>query len=420
MKIYQVGGCVRDRLRGQQPQDYDHVVVGSSPAEMLEHGFIQVGRDFPVFLHPETKQEYALARKEIKTGNRHTDFRFIFDPSVTLEEDLERRDFTCNALAFDPQTEEIIDPFGGVDDIKKRILRHIHREHFQEDPLRILRLCRFAAQLGYTPAAETMELVTKMTADGMLDHLTPERVWKELEKALRFPDFPQFVRVACQCGALKAILPEVEKLWQTPERTDYHPEGNSGEHTVMTLEQAADTNAMVRFALLLHDIGKTVTPAEILPSHHNHEQNGLPLIRQICKRLRIPNHYRDFALIACRLHMKLCKIPEMRVGTLVDFCEDLVCRGVSHMDNYIEVCRADMHGCKRQISPEEDAVFEQNAALLRQIGKFLADIRAADMPGYSSLPKDHRFGELYRQYRIRRVREFLTGLRQQTGTLPLS
>lgn len=321
MKIYQVGGSVRDRLRGRQPQDYDYVVTGASPEEMLARGFVRVGKDFPVFLHPESKEEYALARKEIKTGCGHADFCFIFDPSVTLEEDLERRDFTCNAIAFDPQTDEYFDPFNGRKDIENRVLRHINAEHFQEDPLRVLRLCRFAAQLNFTPAPETLELVTRMTAEGQLAHLSAERIWKELEKALRFPDFPRFVQTARACGALEAVLPEVNRLWNTPERTDYHPEGNSGDHTLSALEQAAGGNALIRFGILLHDIGKTVTPAEILPSHHNHEQNGLEIIRTICRRLKIPNHYRDFALTACRYHMKFCKIPEMRIGTLVDFAK---------------------------------------------------------------------------------------------------
>lgn len=407
MKVYQVGGSVRDRLRGRQPQDYDYVVTGASPEEMLARGFVRVGKDFPVFLHPESKEEYALARKEIKTGCGHADFSFIFDPSVTLEEDLERRDFTCNAIAFDPQTGEYFDPFNGRKDIENRVLRHINTEHFQEDPLRVLRLCRFAAQLNFTPAPETLELVARMTAEGQLAHLSAERIWKELEKALRFPDFPRFIQTARACGALDAVLPEVNRLWNTPERTDYHPEGNSGDHTLSALEQAAEGNALVRFGILLHDIGKIVTPAEILPSHHNHEQNGLEIIRTICRRLKIPNHYRDFALTACHYHMKFCKIPEMRIGTLVDFCEDLIRSGEKDFENYIAVCRADMHGCKRPVSAEEDARFEQNADRLRQVVKILQNVRAADMPGWENLPKDERFGQLYREYRIRRVRQAL-------------
>lgn len=416
MKIYQVGGAVRDKLRGKKPQDFDYVVTGSTPEQMLQLGFQQVGKDFPVFLHPETKEEYALARKEIKTGSGHRDFKFVFSPEVTLKEDLARRDFTCNAIAFDPETQEYIDPFNGREDIKNRILRHVDSGHFQEDPLRILRLCRFAAQLDFSPAPETMALVRQMTADGMLAHLTPERVWKELEKALRFPAFPQFLTTARETGALKAVLPEVDRLWDTPERPDHHPEKNSGAHTLMALAEAKDASALVRFGILLHDIGKTETPAEILPSHHHHEQNGLPLIENICRRLKVPNRFRDFALTVCRLHMKLCKIPEMRPGTLVDFCEDLM-RSGCNIDDYIAVCRADMHGRAVHISEEEEEIFRQNARTLRQAEQVLSSVRATDMPNFENLPKDERFGELYREYRIRRLREnFFDAIRKKDGS----
>ena len=406
MKIYQVGGAVRDRLRGQKPEDFDYVVVGSTPEQMLESGFRRVGKDFPVFLHPDTGEEYALARKEIKTGNGHRDFRFVFGPEVTLEEDLMRRDFTCNAIARDPETGEYIDPFDGRKDIDRHILRHVNGEHFQEDPLRILRLCRFAAQLDFSPAEETLALVRRMTAAGMLAHLTPERVWKELEKALRFPGFPRFLETARQTGALQAVLPEVDRLWATPERTDHHPEKNSGAHTLLALKQAADASALVRFGILLHDIGKTVTPAEILPSHHLHEQNGLPLIDAICRRLKVPNRWCSFAKTVCRLHMKFCKIPEMRPGTLVDFCEDLMHSGCN-IDDYIAACRADMLGRAVTVGDEEKKLFNQNADTLHRTAAILADIRATDMPRFEELPKDGHFGELYREFRIRRVQTLL-------------
>lgn len=416
MKIYQVGGSVRDMLRGEQPQDYDYVVVGSDINEMLALGFIQVGKDFPVFLHPETKEEYALARKEIKTGPRHTDFEFVFDASVSLIDDLERRDFTCNAIAYDQESQIFIDPFNGQQDISNHILRHVNTEHFQEDPLRILRLCRFSAQLGYHTAPQTLVLVTQMTQAGMLDHLTPERVWKELEKALRFSTFPEFVRTARSCGALGVILPEVERLWNTPERTDYHPEGNSGEHTLLTLQQATSASSLVRFALLLHDIGKTITPAEILPSHHFHEINGLELIENICHRLHAPNSYRDFALMASKNHMKLCKVFEMRIGSLVDFCEEVSRLGTTNMDNFIEVCRADMYGCQRVIMAEEEALFATNVTKLQQVSQLLQPIRATDMPNYEKLPKDENFGKLYREYRIRRVQRSLAQQKQSSSS----
>ena len=241
MKIYQVGGAVRDRLLGRIPNDSDYVVVGLTPDEMLRQGFTEVGKGFPVFLHPLTREEYALARKEIKTGDKHTDFEFIFDESVTLREDLERRDFTCNAIAYDEETGEYIDYFGGQDDIKNKILRHVNAEHFVEDPLRVLRLCRFSAQLDFDAAPATVELCRSMVQKGMLEHLTAERVWIELLKAMKTPAFYRFIELAREVGALKIILPEIEALWKVPERTDFHPEGNTGAHVLHTLKLAENS-----------------------------------------------------------------------------------------------------------------------------------------------------------------------------------
>ncbi len=407
MKIYQVGGCVRDMLRGKKPQDFDYVVTGSSPQEMLALGYIEVGKSFPVFLHPQTKEEYALARKEIKTGPRHQDFKFIFSPDVSLEQDLERRDFTCNAIAYDPCNKTFIDPFNGKKDIQNKILRHINSEHFQEDPLRILRLCRFTAQLDFTPAPETIELVKRMTSSGMLSYLSPERIWKELEKALQFATFNNFLLTARTCGVLKFLLPEVEQLWHTPERTDYHPEGNSGDHTLLTLQQAQSGNALVRFALLFHDIGKTVTPANILPSHHKHEQNGLDIIRRICRRLKIPNNYRDFALFVCRNHMKFYKISEMRISTLTDFAEEVAHLGSYGIENYIMVCKADAFGNLAPHTDEKETAFLTNEKKLRSVIKIITSSKATDMPNFALLPKDENFREKFRQYKIHLVKEFL-------------
>lgn len=407
MKIYQVGGSVRDMLRGQTPQDYDYVVTQGSIEEMLSLGYIQVGKSFPVFLHPETKEEYALARKEIKTGLRHQDFQFIFSADVTLEEDLERRDFTCNAIAYDADNKIFIDPYGGQQDIKNKILRHINSEHFQEDPLRILRLCRFAAQLDFTPAEETLNLAKKMTEAGMLSYLPPERIWKELEKALSFPNFDKFLNVARACGALKVLLPEVEQLWLTPERTDYHPEANSGAHTLLTLKQIKSDNSLVRFALLLHDIGKTVTPKNILPSHYNHEQNGLEIIRNICQRLKAPNHYRDFALFVCRNHMKFCKISEMRIATLTDFAQEVAHLNPDGVDNYILACKADNFGNLAAHTEKEEQIFAQNEKKLRAVIKIITSVKATDMPNFENLPKDVHFKERFRQYKISQVKQGL-------------
>ena len=370
MKIYQVGGCVRDMLRGKKPQDFDYVVTGSSPQEMLALGYIEVGKSFPVFLHPQTKEEYALARKEIKTGPRHQDFKFIFSPDVSLEQDLERRDFTCNAIAYDPCNKTFIDPFNGKKDIQNKILRHINSEHFQEDPLRILRLCRFTAQLDFTPAPETIELVKRMTSSGMLSYLSPERIWKELEKALQFATFNNFLLTARTCGVLKFLLPEVEQLWHTPERTDYHPEGNSGDHTLLTLQQAQSGNALVH-------------------------------------RLKIPNNYRDFALFVCRNHMKFYKISEMRISTLTDFAEEIAHLGSYGIENYIMACKADAFGNLAPHTDEKETAFLTNEKKLRSVIKIITSAKATDMPNFALLPKDENFREKFRQYKIHLVKEFL-------------
>ena len=410
-KIYQVGGCVRDMLRGQPPHDRDFVVVGATPQEMSDAGFIPVGKSFPVFIHPKTGEEYALARKEIKTGPRHQDFRFLFSPDISLETDLERRDFTCNAIAFDTENQTFIDPFGGMEDIKNKTLRHVNEQHFPEDPLRILRLCRFVAQLDFRVAPKTMNLVSEMTKADMLSHLPAERIWQELEKALQSPNFDKFLLTARQCGALNAILPEVEKLWITSERTDFHPEGNSGTHTILTLKQAAESNSFVRFGLMLHDIGKILTPKEILPSHYNHEQNGIDLIQNICRRLKVPKSYRDFALLACKNHMKFCRIFEMRNKTLVDFGEDVSRLGTDNLENFIAVCRADTFGNARSHASSEYSEFEKKADFLRKICAFLKTIKATDMPNFEKLPKDEKFKNLFREYKIRQLSNIIGSLR---------
>ena len=406
MKIYQVGGAVRDKLRGQKPQDFDYVVTGTTPKHLLELGFQQVGKNFPVFLHPQTKEEYALARKEIKIGTSHQDFKFIFNPSITIEEDLARRDFTCNAIAFDPEEKKYIDPFNGRKDIKSHILRHINDIHFQEDPLRILRLCRFTAQLNFTPAPKTLKLTQQMTAKGMLKYLSPERIWNEIKKALEFPNFSKFLTTARQIGALEALLPEINELWNIPERQEHHPEQNTGNHILLALEHARDTNEFVRFGVLLHDIGKTLTPLEILPSHHQHEQRGLLLIKKICQRFKIPNHYQNFALCTCKLHMKFHKVTEMRIGTLFDFCKEIKHYNCN-IEDYIAVCRCDFYGRAVELSQKQKEAFEQKAAILRQAIKILSAIHATDMINFYQLKKDEHFGKIYREYCIQELQKKL-------------
>nr|QIM10709.1 multifunctional CCA protein [uncultured Alphaproteobacteria bacterium] len=408
MKIYQVGGSVRDEILGRKPHDFDYVVVGSSADEMLALGYKQVGKGFPVFLHPENGDEYALARREIKTGNKHTDFDFVFDASITLEDDLLRRDFTINAMAKDMKSGEVIDPFGGQADIKNKIIRHVNDGHFAEDPLRVLRMCRFAAKLGFDVAPETMEKARAMVAGGQLDYLCAERVWKEIEKALDTEHFDKFVSTARACGALKVILPEVDKLWSVPEKTVYHPEGNSGAHTLLALQKAKNCSAPVKFGLLLHDVGKGETPADMLPAHHGHENVGLPLIKDICQRLKVPNKYRDFALLCCEKHMKFRLLPIMKIGKALDFV-----REISHefkdslmMDDFMNVCRCDMQGrALAEMPPQDIDDFEKACKRCRCIFQKARDIRATDMPNFADLPKDENFGLRYREFMISEIRK---------------
>lgn len=399
MKIYPVGGAVRDKLMNKTPHDTDYVVVGATPEQMLELGYKQVGKHFPVFINPADGCEYALARKEIKTGPKHTDFQFVFDKTITLAEDAKRRDFTCNALFFDAENNKIIDYHNGIQDIEQKILRHINSDHFIEDPLRILRMCRFCAQLDFTPADETLALTTQMVESGMLRHLSGERIWQEILKALRTPHFEKFVVTAHQCGALGEILPEVEKLFTTPERTDYHPEGNSGAHTLLCLKNAENESDIVKFAVLLHDIGKTKTPRHILPSHHGHDAAGEPLIKDICRRLKIPNVFRDFALLACKQHMKLHLVRKMRPGTLVDFIAQ-VAPNTDILDKYLTVCRADYFGRARDIPLEEKQQFLEDEAFLKLTVQIVKNIKPTDMPDFDTLPKDKDFAEKFRNFKI--------------------
>ena len=405
MKVYQVGGCVRDEILGRTPHDIDHLVVGGTVEEMLAKGYKQVGKDFPVFLHPETHDEYALARKELKTGNKHTDFTFIFTPDITLTEDMQRRDFTVNALAKDTETGEIIDTVGGLNDLQQKIIRHVNSQHFGEDPLRVLRMCRFAAKLDFTVAPETMQLAKDMVNADMISHLTPERIWKEIEKALETPHFEKFIRIARECGALKVILPEVDKLWDTPEKVQYHPEENCGEHTMLVIRNGEHLYPKVKFALLLHDIGKAYTPHNILPAHHKHDFRGIKIIKKICRRLAVPNEFKKIAVLGCQNHMKTILFPQMRNSTKFDIVSDISLnfKDKDMMKNILEICRCDMFGRAKTISKEEINNFEHIVELCENIFDKARDIRATDMPQFNELSKDANFAALYRDFRIKRI-----------------
>ncbi|WMC11018.1 multifunctional CCA addition/repair protein [Oceanimonas pelagia] len=313
MKIYLVGGAVRDELLGLRVTERDYMVVGATPKQLLDLGYTQVGRDFPVFLHPHSKEEYALARTERKAGSGYTGFICDFGPDVTLEEDLRRRDLTINAIARS-ETGELIDPYGGVADIQARVLRHVSGA-FTEDPLRVLRVARFAARfhhLGFTLARETQALMQNMAAGGELTALTPERVWKETEKALACDNPQVFFEVLRDCGALAVLFPEVNALFGVPGPRDWHPEIDTGLHTMMVLKRTAELGASLpcRFAALCHDLGKALTPPEHWPSHHHHGELGIAPIRTLSERLKVPTEHRELAVLMSRWHICLHRLAE--------------------------------------------------------------------------------------------------------------
>lgn len=320
MKTYLVGGAVRDALLNLPVKDKDWVVVGASPEEMLSQGYEQVGRDFPVFLHPETHQEYALARTERKSGSGYTGFVCYSAPDVTLEQDLQRRDLTINAIAQDEQG-RLYDPYGGKADLDQRLLRHISAA-FNEDPLRVLRVARFAARfahLNFVVAEETQALMRWMAESGELNTLTPERVWKETEKALETRNPQVYFQVLRDCGALAVLFPELDNLYGVPAPAKWHPEIDTGIHTLMTLAIAAQLSPdiAVRFATLFHDVGKALTPPEKWPSHHGHGPAGVPLVAAVCQRLRVPNAIRDLALLVTEFHDLVHTVERQSAETLV-------------------------------------------------------------------------------------------------------
>lgn len=326
MKTYLVGGAVRDELLGLPVRERDWLVTEATPDDMVAQGFRAVGKDFPVFLHPETQEEYALARTERKSGPGYRGFVVNTAPTVTLEEDLIRRDLTVNAIARDANG-NLHDPYGGQRDLQQKILRHVSPA-FAEDPVRILRVARFAARfapLGFTVAEETMTLMRQMVEQGEADHLVPERVWKETERVLGLEKPSTFFFTLLHCGALARVMPELSALHGVPQRADYHPEVDSFVHTLMCVDYAASVNAPleVRFSALVHDLGKAVTPKEELPSHRMHEFRGLPLVRQFCERLRIPNACRDLALLHTRDHLMVHQAFELRPPTLHDLLNRL-------------------------------------------------------------------------------------------------
>lgn len=319
--IYLVGGAVRDDLLGLPVVDRDWVVVGATPESMVDQGFRPIGKDFPVFLHPESNEEYALARTERKTARGYQGFQFNTSPSITLEQDLQRRDITINAMARDGDG-ILIDPYGGEADLDKRLIRHIS-DAFAEDPVRVLRVARFAARFGFDVAESTLDLMKEMVASGEVDALVPERVWAEMVKALESPAPQRFLSVLRECGALAKVLPEVDALFGVPQTKKYHPEVDTGIHTLMVMEQIAllTKNPVTRFAALVHDLGKALTPSDILPSHKGHERGGLPVIDSLCQRLRVPNQYQSLARAVAEFHLHMHKMAELRPETVLKMLE---------------------------------------------------------------------------------------------------
>jgi tRNA nucleotidyltransferase (CCA-adding enzyme) len=348
MKIYLVGGAVRDALLDYPVVERDWVIVGARPEELLKEGYQQVGKDFPVFLHPQTKDEYALARTERKQGHGYTGFAMDYDPTVTLEEDLLRRDLTINAIAQDADG-KLIDPYGGQADIEQRLLRHVSAA-FVEDPLRVLRTARFAARyahLQFTVAPETLALMADIVAQGELAHLPPERVWVEMEKALGERNPEVFIQVLRDCGALARLLPEVEALFGVPQPAAHHPEIDTGEHVLLCLQQAAllsrDTD--VRFAVLVHDLGKAATPPDEWPRHIRHEERGVALIEQVCDRLRAPRRHSELARTVCTQHTLCHRALELRGKTLLKLLNKTdALRRPDRFESFLLACEADARG----------------------------------------------------------------------------
>ena len=322
MKTYIVGGAVRDGLLGLPVQDRDHVVVGATPEQLMQLGYKPVGKDFPVFLHPKTREEYALARTERKTSPGYRGFVFHTSPDVTLEEDLQRRDLTINAMAQD-EDGQLVDPFGGQRDLQNHVFRHVS-DAFAEDPVRVLRIARFAARFPeFTIAPETGALMRHMVESGEADALVSERVWQELARGLMENKPSRMFTVLRGCGALARILPELDALWGVPQPEVHHPEIDTGIHVMMVLDFAAEKNLAlpVRFAALMHDLGKGATPHTEWPRHHGHEARGLPLVEAVCKRLRVPNDCRDLALMTAREHGNIGRGLDMRADTIVRLLE---------------------------------------------------------------------------------------------------
>ncbi|MBI5783518.1 MAG: multifunctional CCA addition/repair protein [Gammaproteobacteria bacterium] len=404
MKTYLVGGAVRDKLLGLPVQDRDYVVVGSTPDEMVAKGFKPVGADFPVFLHPETREEYALARTERKSGHGYKGFKVYAAPDVTLEDDLRRRDVTINAMAEDEQG-QLIDPFKGAEDLRNGVLRHVS-DAFAEDPVRILRVARFAARFakwGFHVAHGTNQLMRRMVESGEVDHLVAERVWQELERALSEDQPSRFFEVLRGCGALVRLFPEIDALFGVPQPEKHHPEVDTGVHIMLVLDAAAKLSAdtRVRFAALMHDLGKGNTPKEEWPQHIGHEERGVELVKDFCRRFRVPNEHRDLAVLAARYHAHCHRIAELRAATMVDTLEALDgFRRPERIGQFVLACEADFRGR----TGSEDKPYPQ-AELFRRVFEAARAVDAAAIAAQGGKGPD--IGARVREARIAAVKAVL-------------
>jgi tRNA nucleotidyltransferase (CCA-adding enzyme) len=383
LKIYLVGGAVRDRIMGIEPGDRDWVVVGSSMKEMQHLGFKQVGRDFPVFLHPDTGEEYALARSERKTSRGYHGFEFDFSPGITLEQDLSRRDLTINAMAMD-DSGNLVDPYGGSSDISARRIRHVS-DAFREDPVRVLRVARFAARFysrGFSLAPETEKLMRKMVDDGEVDALVPERVWQEIQASLKYGNSSRFLQVLRECGALARILPEIDVLFGIPQVEKFHPEIDTGIHTLMSIDAAEKItdDPMVIFSVMVHDLGKALTPKEDLPAHREHEIRGIAPIRQLCKRLGIPSRVSKFALKVCEYHLHCHRVFHLKPATVLKVLQAFDgFRKPELIEKFTLCCLADKRG---RTGHEDDS--DEQMELLKQYHRAAMTVNGGEIADYLS------------------------------------
>lgn len=403
MQIFLVGGAVRDQLLNRPVTERDWVVVGASIDEILAQGFQQVGKDFPVFLHPKSKEEYALARTERKNGKGYTGFSVNADSSITLEEDLSRRDLTINAIAQDDQG-NLIDPFNGQADINNKLLRHVSPA-FAEDPLRVLRVARFAARyahLGFGVADETLVLMRQMVSAGELDYLTPERVWKETQRALTEKNPEVYFSVLRDCGALKVLFPEINALFGVPQTATYHPEIDTGIHCLMSLQQAVKLSdePLIRFATLIHDLGKATTPVNLLPRHIGHEDRSLPIIDTLCQRIKCPNDYKELSLAVAAWHTHCHRALELKASSVLKLLLRLdAFRRPERFEQFLVCCEADARGR----TGFEDRAYPQ-AHFLRNAFQVCIEVKAKEFveQGVSGI----KINEAMHKKRIAILREF--------------